>query len=214
MLIAIEGTDAAGKKTQSKMLVEWLNTKEVDEGLAKLYSFPRYDTVLGQAILKQLQSEAPRTPESHLALQCSMLVDKFDASIDIEVDIFAGNFIVCDRWWQSALAYGTADGLSPAWIARLSATLPKAQLNIFIDVSPEVALVRRPEARDFYERDRAKQELVYSNYHFLWSSMMQSSDRQDWIVVDGKRTVSEVHEEICSAVMRRDRELSSGAPAR
>ena len=44
LLIAIEGLDAAGKNSQSKMLVERLQHEGRE---VVLYSFHRYDTVLG-----------------------------------------------------------------------------------------------------------------------------------------------------------------------
>lgn len=46
-LIVIEGTDCSGKETQSKKLIEHLNSKG---RIAKYYSFPMYDTPTGKII--------------------------------------------------------------------------------------------------------------------------------------------------------------------
>ena len=53
-LIAIEGLDGAGKATQSKLLVEWMNR---EYGETKLYSFPRYETSTGVEIGRYLRGE-------------------------------------------------------------------------------------------------------------------------------------------------------------
>lgn len=214
-MIVLEGLDASGKATQSKMLKERL---ERDGRQVVLYSFPRYETVVGQAILRHLKGYLSMrenhyidssdmridgdlvhrlAPEDALAFQCLMLADKVDASRQIANDIYEGRFVICDRWWQSAVAFGAADGLDWKWLNEIHYFMPKADANIFIKVSPEEALKRRPQMRDRYEKDRAKQEVVRSNYQRLWEE-----GREGFFTVDGSVTIDEVHSQIWDIVMK------------
>lgn len=187
MHIVIEGLDASGKATQSAILAKRLD--------AALFSFPRYHTTVGKAIRRHLRSELAlceeraidditcvrsRAPEDALVFQCLMLADKCDSAGDIPSILKGGQHVVCDRWIPSSRCYGTADGLDPAWLERMHASLPQADLNIFLDITPEEALRRRPEARDRYERDRDKQVKVRAEYQKLWAS---GGDK--YVTVDG-----------------------------
>jgi dTMP kinase len=173
MLVAIEGTDAAGKATQTRLLAERIREMGRE---AVTYSFPRYDTPIGNVIKRLLTGEmavkwnsgAPALDEDAHVLQALMTADKADATEDIAVQINEGTIVICDRWLPSALCYGTADGLDHEWLRRINFPLPDASLSVFIDVSPEEALRRRPEARDRYERDREKQKRVHEEYVRLW----------------------------------------------
>lgn len=226
MHICIEGVDAAGKNTQAKMLAERMQP-------SKLYSFPRYDTTLGALIkahltggvvlsdgatLKPSSSSGARVqmelaarvaPEDPIMFQCLMSIDKYDAANDIRADLAAGKHIVCDRYTQSALAYGIADGVDEAWLRRIQSSLPAPDLNIFINLSEEEALRRRPEVRDRYERDRDKQRKVRAIYASLWSS----GGPGRWEVIDGHGSIEEVRGAIMRAVAR-TQVVGSGRTAR
>lgn len=226
MFVAIEGTDAAGKATQSQLLADRI---EKTGNPVFRYSFPRYQTPLGEAILKHLKNEisvkktitihsydsisieSADADEDALIFQCMMLADKYDAARDITLQLRDGATVVSDRWWQSGWVYGKADGLEERWLSSVFRCLPQADLNIFIDVPPDEALRRRPEARDRYEKDRAKQEVVRKNYQYLWSSAAKEiysdrssylvTPREAWMRIDGVRSVDEVHEEIWKRVV-------------
>jgi dTMP kinase len=207
-MVVVEGCDSVGKQTQTRKLVARFDSIGVK---AVLYAFPRYTTTVGKAILRHLKSDillvepvtgpAPRgtepgvAPEDALIFQGLQVMDKYSAAIEIERHLDSGTVVVCDRWWQSAFAFGAADGLDPDWLVRVHGMLPEAWLNIFIDVPPEEALRRRPEARDRYERDREKQKVVRANYERLWTNA-----GPDYVKIDGMGTVEEVHERVWKAL--------------
>lgn len=209
-LICCEGIDASGKNTQTKKLAARFDSMGMT---AVVYSFPRYATTVGKAILRHLKgeielmeeetdAESSRShicaPEDALAFQALCLADKMDAAGEIVHHMGLGHIVICDRWWQSAYAFGAADGLDTDWLYRIHSTLPQPWLNIFIDVPPEEALKRRPEARDRYERDRAKQVKVRANYERLWTDA-----GADYVKVDGVGTPDDVHERIWAALENR-----------
>lgn len=204
LLIAIEGLDASGKATQSKRLAARLT--------GFVFSFPRYDALplgpvirahlLGQVALRDWD-KAGDVYRIHAAdatmFQSLMLADKCDSSVEIRKMLAGGRHVVCDRWIPSSLCYGRGDKLDPAWLDRMHATLPQADINVFLNVSPEEALRRRPEARDRYELDRQKQALVRRNYEHLWA---EHKGDPRWAVVDGEADVDTVEEHVWQAVQR------------
>lgn len=210
-IIVLEGLDAAGKATNAARLLKRVNLSG-REGV--IYSFPRYETTVGKAILRHLKSEIvlresrdgedgtrsegqriyTKAPEDALAFQCLMLADKYDAAADINTDLRAGKVVICDRWTPSALAFGAADGLDTEWLTRVQERLPKGDINIFIDVPEEEALRRRPKLRDRYEINRELQLRVRDNYRTMWSV------GGVWRTVDGVGTEDEVHDRIWKIV--------------
>lgn len=210
MHVVIEGCDAVGKNTQAKLLAERLQP-------SALFSFHRYDTPLGALIKAHLVGKVrldvwhesgmlysspicswERANEDPLMFQCLATIDKYDAANDIRAAQADGKHIICDRYTQSALAYGLADGLDEAWLRRIQSSLPVPDLNLFIDVSEEEALRRRPQLRDRYEKDREKQRKVRGIYRSVWST----GGPGRWETIDGHGSVEEVHEAIMRAVVR------------
>lgn len=200
-MIVLEGLDAAGKATQAKRLVAKLDTMGRD---AVVIAFPRYETVVGRAIRKLLVGEmgvmeqaSPGTvlkcsaPEEPLLLQALFAMDKYDAAIDVEAHLDAGRIVICDRWTPSALCFGEADGVDATLLQRTQEHLPLADLNIFIDVPEEEALRRRPQMRDRFEKDRAKQNVVRANYETLWIAGADE-EPEGWAKIDGVGTEEEV----------------------
>jgi dTMP kinase len=204
-LFAIEGIDAAGKATQSRLLAEFFKEKGFE---THLISFPRYESPTGRAILRHLKGEImtaqhtpfSKAPEDALAFQCLMTADKYAAAPEISNWLRNGDVVICDRWWPSACAYGAADGIPLDWLLNVHLGLPQAKAHFLLDVAPGEALVRRPEARDRYERDREKQEKVRSQYLNLWQTMNAQRNpavpTRWWIKVDGAQPVDHVASEL------------------
>lgn len=211
-LFVIEGGDACGKRTQSEALRQRLDDLNVKVP-AKLFSFPRYNTTLGQAIIRHLKRKTSLreatdvpigalmdtnydkvAPEDALVFQCMMVADKYHAAAEIEEHLSAGGHVVCDRWWQSAYVYGRSDDLSAPWLREVHQLMPKADLNILVDVPAHSAMARRPVARDRYEEKLGTRENVRSFYLETWDACRSSGG--EWAVVDGSGDVDHVHETI------------------
>lgn len=211
MLIAIEGLDAAGKNTQAKLLAE-----RVDRvgNVGVIYSFPRYDTSVGQTIRRLLTEELAvmlngngresyvSADANNLVLQCAMLADKYDAAPVIREALRRGHTVICDRWIPSCLAFGAADGLPVDWLSRIHEQLPQPDLNIFLDIPAVEAFKRRPQARDRYEKDRDKQAVVRANYERLWKEKASASPVNGrWVTVSGLGTPDEVHARVWAEIV-------------
>jgi len=217
MIVVIEGMDASGKQTHSKLLASSMG--------ATRFSFPNYESATGRAILGHLKKEwqcfnrmqetppgmdlpscVPDDAEKHLnalVFQALQTANRLEIMPEIMKAKAAGP-IVFDRYWQSAVVYGVLDGLSPELAYRIQAgALPQADANILIDIPVEEGFKRRPERRDRYEADADYLHKVRAGYLKLWgwySDRSLGPDAERWLVVDGLGSIDEVRERVARAV--------------
>ncbi len=182
-LIVFEGIDRAGKKTQVKLLTERL--KGEGYKVEKL-SFPDYSTPLGKEIKAFLDGKRDYNTQVRHILYAA---NRWERKDDLEKWLKDGRMVVVDRYYQSNLAYGTANNLDLNWLLNLEKGLPKEDLVIILDISPETSFVRKGVGRDLYERDLTFLGKVREAYHHL-------AERFGWVIVNGERKIEEVHNEV------------------
>lgn len=102
--IVIDGSDGSGKTTQSKLLIERLESlgKEV-----AYYDFPQYDkTFFGKMVGRYLSGEFGTADQVNPYLNSLLYAgDRFQARDAMKQDLAAGKIIVCNRYMQSSLAH-------------------------------------------------------------------------------------------------------------
>jgi dTMP kinase len=219
-IIAIEGIDAAGKGTQARLLAERLR--------ARLFSFPDYTTPVGKLIEHRLkwrwavevrtELEDPEEqkirdelwthePEMNaLVIQALMTLNRYELAPDIAATVAKGQSVVLDRYYMSGIVYGSIDGLDASYIEdNLSRFLPRADLQILIDVPVEVAASRR-EGRDLYEKDISGMHLRLEAFRRSWELRSYARSVAGigpiWAVVDGVGSIEDVHRRICDVVAK------------
>src|ERR1700680_1061074 len=101
-LIALEGIDGSGKRTQLDLLAYELDAR----GLATLrISFPRYESSFGKLVARYLNGEVGslETVDPHLS---ALLYagDRLEAKEEIESALSAGKIVLADRYIGSNLA--------------------------------------------------------------------------------------------------------------
>jgi dTMP kinase len=196
--------DASGKNTQTRLLAERLIKAELK---VHCYSFPRYETPLGQVILRHLKSEVSMTDkggstvhEDALVFQCMMTADKYAVADVISAAQNRDEIVIADRWTQSAICYGSSDGLPTEWLTRVQAWLPKPDLNILLDLPFEKSWQRRPERRDRYEKNADKLQEIQSLYRNMWLREMETD--ASWVIVDAEPPMEVVAKSVLDAVLR------------
>lgn len=200
MIIAIEGIDASGKATQSKIIAE--RAKGV------VVAFPTYSTPAGQAILGNVRDEWSAMVRlgdlpwvdgkvNALVLQALMTINRFEMLPAIQALRDAGTPVIFDRYYASAVVYGVDDGLDRSWIELIQAQLPEPDAFIYLDVDPEESVRRRPERRDRYEKEPGKMERVRRGYLNLW---LEHQGDKRWQVVDGDAPIDVVTQRIMWAL--------------
>lgn len=164
-IIVFEGCDSSGKKTQSKLLQEYLLEKGLKVNLA---SFPRYDTKIGNVIYQYLHGDLDL---SGFGPQLLYALDRWDYTQkeDVKKRLKAGEYFIFDRYVESAAIYSGAIAKKKRMkevekILTLEygiLNLPEPDITFYLNVSEELnekLLIERSEKtgteKDNHESDR------------------------------------------------------------
>lgn len=164
MLVAIEGIDGSGKRTQAELLVA--RARRQGWSVAT-FSFPQYaHNPFGRAVAEYLNGRYGAVDE--VAPQLSSLLfagDRFAVRDELEEARRESDLVVCDRYMASNLAHQAAklpEEQRPAFIGWLQEIelelygLPSADLSVFLDVPVKTAedLVLSKDRRDYTDAER------------------------------------------------------------
>jgi dTMP kinase len=187
-IIVIEGPDKAGKRTQSRLLIDSLKTSG---RVCVVMDFPDYTTPIGMEIRAFLNGKRDYTNEiKHMLLSAN----RWERKREIESMIDTGTIVVINRYYPSNIVYGVANGLNIHWLANLEKGLPKEDLVITLDVSPAVLNARSAEEDlDSFEKDRKLSLEVAKNYR-------KFAKQFKWKIIDGEKSKEQVHREILRIV--------------
>jgi dTMP kinase len=188
-IIVIEGTDKAGKRTQSRLL---MNALKLSGKICKMMDFPDYTTPVGKEIRSFLGGRRSYAIEvKHMLLSAN----RWEKRRDIESTIEKGTIIIMNRYYQSNLVYGISHGLNLNWLLNLDRGLPREDVVIVLEVSPDISYRRVPKDRDTFEMDQKLLTEVNKNYRKL-------ANRFNWKLVNGEKISEEVHNEIMDIVIK------------
>jgi dTMP kinase len=186
-IVAIEGVDAVGKHTQSLLLQTWFRNHGFK--VASL-SFPDYGTPIGKEIKAFLAGKRDFQAEVRHML---FAANRWEKSSLIRESQIENEVVIVNRYTESNLVYGVANGLRLEWLVALEEGLPKSDLVIVLDAPSKGLVSRRPGPKDSYEKDRELQLRVQTLYKEL-------APKFGWMVIDGSRSVRRVHNSIVEAV--------------
>ena len=189
LIIAIEGLDQAGKKTQTDMLVKALRRIKIKTAT---FSFPDYSTVIGKEIKSYLYGKRKFTPEIIHFLYAANRQEKLD---EIKKSSSKNSVLIMNRYYHSNLVYGIANGLKEKWLQKLEDGLPKADLVIILDTSQSDSFSRKKSKRDKFEKDKKFSKKISQIYRRL-------AKKHRWKIVSSD-TKQETHKEIMKIVSRK-----------
>jgi dTMP kinase len=186
-LIAIDGIDQSGKRTQTQMLA-----KKIRAGGYRVstWNFPDYTTRLGRELRTYLTS---KKRFDFRAVHLLYAANKWERAASMGRQIELGRILIVNRYTPSNLAYGVAHGLSLSWLESLENELPKPDLVLILDVSPRTSFRRKKQRRDVHEDDLSYLNKVRSTY-------LRLAKKYRWTVVDGERDPKAVNVELWRAV--------------
>lgn len=186
-IIVVEGTDKAGKGTQSRLL---LNALKISGIRCAKMDFPDYTTAIGQEIGAFLDGRRNYTMEvKHMLLSAN----RWEKKNEIERMIKKDTIIIMNRYYQSNIVYGVSHNLGLKWLLNLDKGLPKEDLAIVLEVNPNISYQRAPRDRDTFEMDQKLLTKVHKNYRML-------AKQFNWKIIDGDRDSEQVHNEIMNIV--------------
>jgi dTMP kinase len=188
-LIAIEGIDQSGKRTQSALLARKLS------GIgrkASILSFPDYSTPIGRQIRAYLTG---KNLFDYHAIHLLYAANKWERVPEISRRISLGHNIIINRYSPSNLAYGVAHGLPLGWLESLEKGLPKPGIVLILDIDPKASLARKRRRRDVHENDLGYLRRVRRAY-------IRLAPRFGWKIIDGTRQPSHVQHDLWAHVAR------------
>jgi len=161
-IIVLEGLDKSGKTTQAHLLHDYLNDKY--PGQTELFSFPDYSTKIGEEIRAFLDGKVQYNAETkHILLSAN----RWEKKENILEALGSGKTIILNRYYQSNLVYGLANGLNFEWLTILDKGMPKEDVTIVLDVNSHVSYSRSIANNfvlDDFEKNREFLDKVRNNY--------------------------------------------------
>ena len=190
MIIALEGTDQAGKKTQTEMLAKALKRQKIKTAI---FSFPDYSTTIGREINNYLHNKRKFSPEIIHYLYALNRREKLD---EIKKSAAKNSILIMNRYYHSNLVYGIANGLKEKWLQKLEEGLPKADLVIILDASQSDSFSRKKSKRDKFEKNKDFSQKISQIYRRL-------AKKHRWKMVNASGTKQEVHKEILKIIFKK-----------
>jgi dTMP kinase len=217
-LIAIEGIDGSGKRTQMDLLHGAI---AAGEGGHSVYStgFPQYDSWFGKMVGQFLNGElGPLEAVDPHFTALLYAGDRFEAKPKIEAALNEGKIVLIDRYIGSNLAHQTARVVPEKrdefrrWIEHLEYgiyELPREDLVLYLRVPPTEAqkLVAQKSKRSYTD---AKQDLQEASLRHLQDAAAmydQLARNAPWVTIEcfdatsgSMRSVKEIAREVSAAV--------------
>lgn len=199
LFIALEGIDGSGKSTQAKMLAKVMT----DAGYKVYTTFEPTDGMIGSVLRSILKGTIKA---DHRTIAGLFLADRLDHLLNEETGIVKkmqdGYTVITDRYYFSSYAYhGTHMDMD--WVIdanKICADILKPDMNIFIDVTPEVSMQRINSGREstelFENLDSLRQ--VRAKYMEAFEKLKQS---EHIIIIDGNRPADAIANEIQDLVI-------------
>lgn len=204
-LISFEGLDGAGKTTQIRLLVEWLEACHV----TYIRTCEPGGTPLG-AEIRHLLLHRPELAMTPLAETFLFQADRAQHFATVVLPALkAGTLVITDRCFDASIAYqGFARGVRVDLVEGLSLLAMQGHLpdlTILLDLDPAKVSVRTDTAQDqggwregktrFDSEAEQFHRRVQGGFHFLASTYPNRIK-----VVDACRSLEEIHQEIVALV--------------
>lgn len=218
IIIVIEGTDGCGKGTQTKKLVESLETMGLG---VYTKSFPNYDSPSSEPVKMYLGGAFGDTADCLNAYQASTLFasDRLATyKLEIEPAIKQGNIIVLDRYTTANMVHQCSKIDEPidkmkyiSWAENFeygALKLPRPTITFFLDMPAEKSIelahargeLKAGTSKDIHEADEEYLKKSYKNGKWV-------ANKLDWKIINcvnkkGEiKTIDEIHNEIMQEVM-------------
>lgn len=194
LFIALEGIDGSGKSTQTKLLTEKLTR----EGHKVYSTFEPTDNQIGKLIRNILRGN---TKADHRIIAGLFVADRLDHLLNEEYGIVKkleeGFTVITDRYLFSSYAYqGTHMNMD--WVMQanaMSAEILRPDVNIFIDVSPEVSMQRVHANRDNIELFETLENLQQVRAKYM-EAFEKQKHVEHIVSVNGDRSIEEIASDI------------------
>ena len=198
--ITLEGPEGGGKSTQAKRLVDHLQA----QGHEVLLTREPGGTEIGDQIRQVIMSleNKSMSPEAEFLLFSASRAQVVRELIEPQLE--RGGFVVCDRFYDSSLAYqGYGHELDLELLRTITGFVSGGlipDLTFLLDLTSELGLERRKQDGRWNrldDYDLAFHERVREGYHRL-----AELDPDRWVQIDAAQTEDQIQEQIRAAVAK------------
>ncbi len=194
LFIAFEGIDGSGKSSQAKLLA----TKLESMGHKVYLTMEPTDCHIGSLLLKILRHHIKA---DHNTIALLFAADRIEHLLDKQNGIMKklseGFTVITDRYYFSSYAYnGTHTDMD--WVIeinKMSAQIRRPDINIFIDVPPEVCMERINTNRATTELFENLDNLRNVREKFL-EAFTKLKHEENIFITDGNRSVEVIADDI------------------
>jgi dTMP kinase len=199
MFVTFEGPDGSGKTTQAKMLVEFLQAR----GAPVIYTREPGGTEISEQIREVILSTRNKSMRSETEV---LLFSAARAQIVDQVirpALAEGKIVVCDRYYDSTLAYqGYGLGLDLDALRAITKFATRGlvpNLTFYIDVPAEIGLARRHqgETNRLDHKDVEYHTRVRNGYLEL-----AKAEPHRFVIIDGTESIEQVQAKIQARMLK------------
>lgn len=199
-MIAVEGTDKAGKHTQVMKIINYLKSQNI---AAQTLDFPQYNSFFGQVITNYLNGKYGAT--RNLPAEYTMMpyaLDRLQHQTKLRDWLNAGNWVILDRYTYSN-SFSVAKMPRGQWPEKIKFMeemefnqlgLIRPDHNIFLYLKPQIAFNMRNHGlkkyqngnADIHERDLDLLTNVVNVYKYI-----AQQNPGNWTVIDEMKSDGE-----------------------
>lgn len=198
LFIAFEGIDGSGKSTQVKLLADQL----IKAGHKVYATFEPTDSPIG-ALIRSIFNH--QLEADHRVIAGLFVADRLDHLLNKSNGILKkleeGYTVITDRYYFSSYAYhGTHMDMD--WVIQansLSADLLRPDLNIYIDISPDLSMERLKKGRTSIELYETIENLRNVREKYM-KAFEQLKFNENVFITDGNRSAESIAADIWSEI--------------
>lgn len=186
--IVFEGLDGSGQTTQTKLLAEFLKSKNQKVLTTKE---PTLDSAAGKTIREVLDEKKVISPKE---LQELYAEDRREHLNKVVIPALKkGEIVISDRYCFSSFAFGSL-GVPLDYLFKINDKFLMPDLVFFMDTKPETCILRiekRGKNKTLFEK-KEKLEKVYKIYKEIFNKF------KNVIMIDGEKNIEEIHQKIAN----------------
>lgn len=199
--IVFEGIDGSGKSTQAKRLAKKLQEQGIKVWLTCEPTYSRIGQIIRDIFTHKMEADTHTVAGLFVA-------DRLHHILEPEEGILAklakGYIVISDRYYFSSYAYQGAH-VDMEWVIAANqkcAELLRPDLNIFIDVAPEVSMKRIEQGRSSTELYESLQNLIDVRKAYLKAFDLKKEE-ETILTIFGEEQIDTLAEKINTEIQRR-----------